>query len=57
MAINEGNGFEIDGVEINENTKTFIIAEIGNNHNGSLDSAKRLIDLGKNLEQIVLNSK
>lgn len=47
LAINEGNGFEIDGVEINENTKTFIIAEIGNNHNGSLDSAKRLIDLAK----------
>ena len=28
-------------------TKPFLIAEIGINHNGSLDLAKKLIDLAK----------
>src|SRR5690606_37027861 len=30
--------------EIRDDKPTFIIAEIGNNHNGSLELAKRLID-------------
>ena len=29
------------------NTKTFIIAEIGVNHNGNLGLAKKLIDMAK----------
>lgn len=35
----------IGDFEISENSPTFIIAEIGNNHNGSLDNAKKLVDL------------
>ncbi len=34
---------KIDSFEISSN-RTFIIAEIGNNHNGSLDKAKTMID-------------
>ena len=33
---------------INTNKKTLIIAEIGNNHEGSLKNAKKLIKLAKN---------
>jgi sialic acid synthase SpsE/sugar phosphate isomerase/epimerase len=35
---------QIGGFTIGANSPSFLIAEIGNNHNGSLDSAKRLID-------------
>ena len=35
---------------LNSNNKTFIIAEIGVNHNGSLAIAKKLILAGKKLE-------
>jgi len=35
----------IDGINIGSDEKTFIIAEIGLNHNGDLNLAKRLIDL------------
>lgn len=35
----------IGDVVIDENSPAFIVAEIGNNHNGSLDLAKRLVDL------------
>lgn len=38
------SGFEIDGIEVSDESRAFIIAEIGNNHNGSLDLAKKLID-------------
>lgn len=34
----------IGGFAIGPNSPSFLIAEIGNNHNGSLDTAKRLID-------------
>lgn len=34
----------IDGYEISRNSSSYIIAEIGNNHQGSLVEAKRLID-------------
>ena len=37
------NTFNIDGFEVGGNS-TFVIAEIGNNHNGSIELAKRLID-------------
>ncbi|MGJ0337752.1 N-acetylneuraminate synthase family protein [Aliarcobacter cryaerophilus] len=39
------NKVNIVGVDIGENEKTFIIAEIGLNHNGDLNLAKQLIDL------------
>ena len=35
---------DIAGTVIGENQRTFVIAEIGLNHNGSLDLAKKLID-------------
>ncbi len=37
-------GIQIGDFSINENSPVFIIAEIGINHNGSLDLAKRLIE-------------
>jgi sialic acid synthase SpsE/protoporphyrinogen oxidase len=38
----------ISGIDIGEDEKTFIIAEIGLNHNGDLNLAKELIDLAIN---------
>jgi hypothetical protein len=37
----------IGAFEIDEQSPTFVIAEIGNNHNGDLDLAKRLVDLAQ----------
>jgi sialic acid synthase SpsE/sugar phosphate isomerase/epimerase len=37
-------GIQIEGRKIGENNPVYIIAEIGNNHNGSLAEAIRLID-------------
>lgn len=37
-------GISIGGVQIDAESPAFVIAEIGNNHNGSLDLAKRLVD-------------
>ncbi|MAV30708.1 MAG: acetylneuraminic acid synthetase [Cycloclasticus sp.] len=36
--------FFIDGYKVSHNAPVFVIAEIGNNHNGSLERARRLID-------------
>lgn len=47
LAFKGEEGIQIEGHVINNTSKVFIIAEIGNNHNGSLDSAKKLIDLAK----------
>lgn len=44
IAKQEPEGIKIGDFTIDENSPTFIIAEIGINHNGSLDLAKRLID-------------
>ncbi|MEI7988217.1 MAG: N-acetylneuraminate synthase family protein [Chloroflexota bacterium] len=41
----KGEGVTIGDFVIDETSSTFIIAEIGVNHNGSLDIAKRMIDL------------
>ncbi|EDL53905.1 sialic acid synthase [Vibrio mediterranei AK1] len=38
---------EIAGQKIGDQEPSFIIAEIGNNHNGSLELAKELVDLAK----------
>lgn len=40
----ENKIIEIGGVEISKNNPCYIIAEIGINHNGKLDLAKKLID-------------
>ena len=37
----------INGKEINQDSTSFVIAEIGNNHQGSLDLAKQLVDEAK----------
>lgn len=37
----------IGEISIAENAPTFVIAEIGNNHNGDIDLAKRLVDLAR----------
>ncbi|ERS85085.1 hypothetical protein Q667_17685 [Marinobacter sp. C1S70] len=44
MALHEKASIEIDNFCIHELSKTFIIAEIGNNHNGDILLAKRLVD-------------
>ncbi len=37
----------IDGVEIHDGSACYVIAEIGNNHQGSLKQAKQLVDAAK----------
>lgn len=44
IASRESRAFRIGSFVIDENSPTFIIAEIGNNHNGSFELAKQLID-------------
>lgn len=39
------DGVQIGPFQISDHSPTFIIAEIGNNHNGSLELAKQLVDL------------
>ena len=36
---------DLNGRKVGDGEPTFIIAEIGINHNGSLETAKRLIDV------------
>lgn len=45
IAARTGSGLTIEGRTIDRDAPTFVIAEIGNNHNGSLELAKRLVDL------------
>lgn len=47
VAIRGKEGFEIDGTPIDAHSPAYVIAEIGNNHNGDIDLAKRLVDLAK----------
>ncbi|WAJ71049.1 N-acetylneuraminate synthase family protein [Catenovulum adriaticum] len=42
-----GRFFDVNGRRISEEDPCFIIAEVGNNHQGDLKLAKRLIDLAK----------
>ena len=35
----------LDNIHIGDNYSTHIIGEIGQNHNGSIDNAKKLIDM------------
>ncbi|MTI43560.1 N-acetylneuraminate synthase [Roseibium hamelinense] len=44
IAFGHHKAIEIGGRVISEEDPAFVIAEIGNNHNGSLDLAKQLID-------------
>ena len=48
IAMERGNNsFKIGNFDINKNSNSLIIAEIGNNHNGNINHALRLIDLAK----------
>mgnify|MGYP001280637612 CR=1 FL=1 len=47
LALNKKDGFTVGKKTISENSSTFIIAEIGNNHNGSIELAKQLVDLAQ----------
>jgi sialic acid synthase SpsE/sugar phosphate isomerase/epimerase len=44
VARHSGGGFQIGQFLISEATPTFIIAEVGNNHNGDINVAKSLVD-------------
>jgi len=44
IARQKNDGIKLGKFTINAESPTFVIAEIGNNHNGSLESAKKLID-------------
>ncbi|SDU24515.1 N-acetylneuraminate synthase family protein [Stappia sp. ES.058] len=44
LANRHSHGFSIDGRAVGKGQPVFVVAEIGNNHNGSLDTALRLID-------------
>jgi sialic acid synthase SpsE/sugar phosphate isomerase/epimerase len=44
LAFNKKTGFLIEGRELSESSPTFIIAEIGNNHQGDKLLAKKLVD-------------
>ena len=44
IAFKDKSNFKIDKFQINKNSSTFIIAEIGNNHNGKIDLAFDLVD-------------
>ncbi len=45
IAFKNKKSITVGDFSIDENSKTMIIAEIGNNHNGSMKLAKKLIDL------------
>jgi sialic acid synthase SpsE/sugar phosphate isomerase/epimerase len=44
LAFHKKTGFSVKNREISENSPIFIIAEIGNNHQGDIDLAKQLVD-------------
>lgn len=48
IAIKGESGLQIGTHRINDSSPTYIIAEIGNNHNGSIERAKKLIDHASN---------
>lgn len=45
VAIRSAEGIQIGEFQISEEQPAFIIAEVGNNHNGSIKLAKQLVDL------------
>ena len=45
IVIDDKDSIEIDDIEISKSSPTFIIAEIGNNHNGDINLAMKLVDL------------
>jgi sialic acid synthase len=47
ISASEVTSVNLDGTLVGEGFPTYIIAEIGQNHNGSIDLAKNLIDMSK----------
>ena len=47
MLRNPTNDMVIGNHTVGPDARTFIIAEIGNNHNGCFDRAKEMVDLAK----------
>ena len=45
VAKRDGRDFQIRDFSIGKDKPTFVIAEVGNNHNGDIDLAKKLVDL------------
>jgi sialic acid synthase SpsE/sugar phosphate isomerase/epimerase len=45
IALNDYSGFIIGSQMVSENSPCFVIAEVGNNHNGDIKLAKKLVDL------------
>ena len=45
IALLQGEGFQIGSHQITKSSPCFVIAEIGNNHNGDVNLAKKLVDL------------
>ena len=43
---------EINKTKVGKDSPVYIIAEIGINHNGSLENAFKLIDLAKHINKI-----
>jgi len=44
IAFQRDEGIQVGGHVISDNSPCFVIAEIGNNHNGDIDLAKQLVD-------------
>ena len=49
--------FKINDLEIDVNSKPYLIAEVSANHNGSIDRALKLIEIAKKKELMQLNFK
>lgn len=45
LAIQNKDQFEIGSFSISDDRPTFVVAEVGNNHNGDINLAKQLVDL------------
>ncbi|HEX7144804.1 MAG TPA: N-acetylneuraminate synthase family protein, partial [Gaiellaceae bacterium] len=45
--MSEERRLTIDGVEVHDGGACYVVAEIGNNHQGSLEQAKQLVDAAK----------
>ena len=50
--MSEKRRLTIDGVEIHDGSPCYVIAEIGNNHQGSLEQAKQLVDAAKDCGEL-----
>ena len=47
VAVNRSDAFRVGRHDVGRGNPAFLIAEIGNNHNGSVELAKELVDLAR----------